>query len=324
MSHGIIIEGATYISSKRAAELSGYTQDYIGQLARAGRIMARRVGGLWYILEESLLGHKDVHDACTPTPPSREELRPLVAPQDASLVTFDGKRYVSASRAAKLTSYHQDYIGQLARAGKVLSRQVGNRWYVDIEGLRVHKAEKDALLASVQAASVGIERDRADASAVRPVSTKADQKQQLYFRYTSESNPLLPPISNEFSTVAVIDESSHESHEGTRIIPIRVIRAPKNDFRGKSALRPRREGSVRTAGKTIFYRSFTALVLGVVILIGFNVRLFGQPEFFAERSVTPTMVANSKSGFFDTLQVSVIGVSQALLSKQLLYQRPTQ
>ena len=34
MSDEMQIEGKPYISSKRASELSGYAQDYIGQLAR--------------------------------------------------------------------------------------------------------------------------------------------------------------------------------------------------------------------------------------------------------------------------------------------------
>jgi hypothetical protein len=49
MSDEMVIEGKTYISSKRAAQVSGYAQDYIGQLARGGAIDAQRVGGLWFV-----------------------------------------------------------------------------------------------------------------------------------------------------------------------------------------------------------------------------------------------------------------------------------
>jgi hypothetical protein len=54
----IIIDGTEYISSVRAAELVGYTKDYVGQLARAGKIESMQVGRSWYILEDSIRKHK--------------------------------------------------------------------------------------------------------------------------------------------------------------------------------------------------------------------------------------------------------------------------
>ena len=54
MTNEITLEGEEYISSKRASELSGYAQDYIGQLARVAAIDAKRIGGLWYVSLDSL------------------------------------------------------------------------------------------------------------------------------------------------------------------------------------------------------------------------------------------------------------------------------
>lgn len=48
------IKGKTYISSKRAHITTGYAKDYIGQLARAGKIPATRVGRAWYVDESAL------------------------------------------------------------------------------------------------------------------------------------------------------------------------------------------------------------------------------------------------------------------------------
>jgi len=55
----IILDGKNFISSRRAASLTGYTKDYIGQLSRASKIVARLVGRNWYIDEESLMAHKE-------------------------------------------------------------------------------------------------------------------------------------------------------------------------------------------------------------------------------------------------------------------------
>lgn len=51
------IQGKKYISSKRAAKLTGYTQDYVGQLARGEKVPATRVGRSWYVSEEDILSH---------------------------------------------------------------------------------------------------------------------------------------------------------------------------------------------------------------------------------------------------------------------------
>jgi hypothetical protein len=54
----LTLDGKTYISSKRAAEITGYAKDYVGQLCREGRIEARLVGRNWYVLESSVREHR--------------------------------------------------------------------------------------------------------------------------------------------------------------------------------------------------------------------------------------------------------------------------
>ncbi len=54
----LVIGEKKYISSKKAAELTGYAKDYIGQLCREGRVEARLVGRSWYVLESSVREHR--------------------------------------------------------------------------------------------------------------------------------------------------------------------------------------------------------------------------------------------------------------------------
>jgi hypothetical protein len=54
----LIIEEKKYISSKRAAKVTGYAKDYIGQLCREGRVPARLVGRGWYVLETAIQDHR--------------------------------------------------------------------------------------------------------------------------------------------------------------------------------------------------------------------------------------------------------------------------
>src|SRR3989338_297072 len=189
MSDSMWIQGKEYISSKRASDLSGYAQDYIGQLARKGLITAQRVGGLWFVSMASLTEYKSHAETYVPQPPEKKD----VADPD-SLVSFDGKDHFSASRAAKITGYHPDYVGQLARSGAIISRQVGNRWYVDRAALLAHKKEKDGLLGAVQAQSVGI--SRSDASILGSEDTHGSHYNGPgpLLTYTSDDRDLLPAM----------------------------------------------------------------------------------------------------------------------------------
>ncbi len=54
----ITIEGKTYISSRRAAEITGYAKDYVSQLCRDGYVEATMVGRSWYVLESSIKAHR--------------------------------------------------------------------------------------------------------------------------------------------------------------------------------------------------------------------------------------------------------------------------
>ena len=58
MNETLIIEGRQYISSRRAAEIAEYSNDYVGQLCRAGKLICKMVGRFWYVDESSILRHK--------------------------------------------------------------------------------------------------------------------------------------------------------------------------------------------------------------------------------------------------------------------------
>lgn len=50
----LVLNGRKFISSRRASEISGYTLDYIGQLARANKLDSKMVGRVRFIDEYSL------------------------------------------------------------------------------------------------------------------------------------------------------------------------------------------------------------------------------------------------------------------------------
>lgn len=87
----ILIGDKTYVSSKRAAKITGYAKDYIGQLCREGRVPARLVGRSWYVLESAIQDHR----FGTPA----EEEGKKVLEQIKSYKTWEPPRYEAATVA---------------------------------------------------------------------------------------------------------------------------------------------------------------------------------------------------------------------------------
>lgn len=272
MSDSVSLHGQEYVSSKRASELSGYAQDYIGQLARKGLIEGQRMGGLWYVSMNSLSDYKTRAEAYVREQP--ESRQPFAA--DA-LISFDGKDHISASRAAQITGYHPDYVGQLARSGSVVSRQVGNRWYIDRDGLLAHKREKDSLLGGVQARSVGLARHTNEALAGTNDESAGNTDLRTYadhgpfLTYTRDDRDLLPVIgASKVPAVAEVD-NGWELSEVAHPVPVHAVHTgTSHRF---ATYKNKKKEEIHTSGKTIFQGTFGrvgAAALTIVIVLSFG------------------------------------------------------
>lgn len=309
----VVVEGKEYVSVKRAADTTGYSRDYIGQMARQGLISAQRIGGLWYVSPESL----DAYQKNASELPRVQQAQRIQHTSDA-IVSLDGKDYISASRAASITGYNQDYIGQLARAGKVLSRQIGNRWYIERAALLAHKAEKDALLAGVQSESVGLVRPFGEAN-------KSVQPEIELMTYIKESErPLMPAMGNNFETNTQADPFKAQVTEEGHSIPIRIqqrpIPSPISTVQIKKALPARR---VRQSGKTmsVAVKSITALTF--VIVISYGVVTLKDSSLYASLwpKVTTTTSQNALIGSLSDALEPILSRLESLLVEEIIYTR---
>jgi hypothetical protein len=88
----ITIEDKKYISSKRAAKITGYAKDYVGQLCREGRVPARLVGRNWYVLETAIQDHRFGDSDIEPKEAAKIEPPIAVLPS-----TWEAPRYEAAS-----------------------------------------------------------------------------------------------------------------------------------------------------------------------------------------------------------------------------------
>jgi len=57
MEDYIFVEGERYISAKKAAQETGYTSDYVGQMAREGRVDSKKVGRVRFVNEKQVKGY---------------------------------------------------------------------------------------------------------------------------------------------------------------------------------------------------------------------------------------------------------------------------
>lgn len=96
----ILIEEKKYISSKRAAKVTGYAKDYIGQLCREGRVPARLVGRNWYVLETAIHDHRFGQQEIEPVPIAKTE-----PPASEPLATWESPRYEASPVEALLPVY---------------------------------------------------------------------------------------------------------------------------------------------------------------------------------------------------------------------------
>lgn len=269
MSDEIVIDSEPFISSKRASEIMDYTQDYIGQLSRSGQIKARRVGGLWYVSLSSLQKYKEQADSYRPEPPIQDQ-----SGEPESLISFDGRDYISAARAAKITSYSPDYVGQLARGGSIPARQVGNRWYVDRAAILAHKKEKDALLRAVQVESVGLKHKELEKE--RLASTAGYAGPGPLLDYTRDERDLIPEVN-------VKPRVDVDTFEYERPIPIHIKPVWEDEVEeyGYEQENPVEEEG-RIAGKSI-YTLVLPVVATIVIVLSLGTVFFRNSSVYTQR-----------------------------------------
>jgi hypothetical protein len=196
-----------YISTDRAHEITGYSVDYIGQLCRSGKLSCTSVDGEWAVdlahLKEYVLtkgGELFAHES-VPTFELSEN------PSDQSVV-IAGKKYITTVRAAQMSSYAQDYIGQLVRAKKVDSVNMRGRWYVHLDSLLsyIQAQENNALQNTI--AKTGFVTPSPSLKRQVPVS------HQSPLRYEQDTSDLFPTFYEKKSVPSPFFSTTRDDDRG--------------------------------------------------------------------------------------------------------------
>lgn len=219
----IIINGKRYISSKRAAEVMGYTQDYVGQLCRAGKMRAERISGVWYISEDECTGGNELVPVPVSSQVTDEEANQINVKKKERTLMLDGREYISSKRVAEIMGYTQDYVGQLCRGGKIEARQVGRGWYVPLSVVLKTSDEKNQ-----EDLLEDISMDKPPVISVKTVEGGLAEREkrtvlsEIPAMYLSDSTPLIPIPKRLRSPVLhhILDDEPHYSYTP---IPIRHV-----------------------------------------------------------------------------------------------------
>lgn len=112
----LTIDGKIYLSSKRAAAITGYAKDYVGQLCREGRVEARLVGRSWYVYEPSIMKHRfDQEEQIVPAddPEIGEESPENLSEKTNEQAIFEDTRYEPEEvKTIDLKNYEHSEVGE--------------------------------------------------------------------------------------------------------------------------------------------------------------------------------------------------------------------
>jgi len=127
----------TYIALQKASEISSYTSDYIGRLARKKKIRAKKV----YTQYSWVVNRNDI------IPGNDFELIPKnVEQKDKKSVP----EFLTLKEASEISGYNFDHLGRLAREGKIRAKQifVSPVWQVHKKDLLRYSSTKKVKLST--------------------------------------------------------------------------------------------------------------------------------------------------------------------------------
>ncbi len=119
-----------FISLKKAAEVSGYSPDYLGYLIRTKKIKGKKIYNniSWQTTLEEIIKY------------SKKIKKNL----NIQTPYFSKKKYISLKKAAKLSGYSSDYLGDLIRKEKIKGKKIysGICWLTSEEAIKKHQEKK--------------------------------------------------------------------------------------------------------------------------------------------------------------------------------------
>ena len=126
-----------YISLIVAAELTGYSQEYLSLRARQKKLKAVKLGRNWvttkdwagdYLEQVKLVNGAQLGTNQIQAKKTKRFVRPVIGNAIVDIDVDDAKRYVSLHEASQYANHSADYLNLRARQGKFKAIKLGRNW----------------------------------------------------------------------------------------------------------------------------------------------------------------------------------------------------
>jgi hypothetical protein len=166
----------TEVTMERAAQLTGFTHHHLERLIKAGILKTQQKDDVRMIDLSTLEQYSEKRAQKKAAQPTAED-----GHDSEETIVTGGVKYVSVNRAARLSSYSQTHIRELADAGDITTKYFGERLYVSIESLFSYRRVSHS---HTHMRAVPSSQKQGEPVAVHRVSI-----------YSRDDAPVLPPVA---------------------------------------------------------------------------------------------------------------------------------
>jgi hypothetical protein len=149
-------------------------------------------------------------------------------------LVLEGKKHISARRAAKEHGYASDYIGQLIRSGKIKGQKVGKAWFVEEESLSSYLKISPEAETKIEAPLVLERKVPLSVPSIAPIRIQSVPVKEPVIRTTYPYKfELLTYLTDEEALIPTLEKNFSEELEKTSL-PEKVA---SEEMRGLSIYR---------------------------------------------------------------------------------------
>ncbi|MFA5877643.1 MAG: hypothetical protein WC880_04790, partial [Candidatus Paceibacterota bacterium] len=125
----------TWLPLSQAAKFSPYDSEYLSLLARRGKLVAKKIDGIWFTTRGALTAY--VLESEEKQEKNRERLRNILS----SNTSMDA--WLPLSQVAKFSPYDSEYLSLLARKEKLTAKKVDGIWFTTRAALTAYALESE-------------------------------------------------------------------------------------------------------------------------------------------------------------------------------------
>ncbi|TAK59218.1 hypothetical protein EPO14_00140 [Patescibacteria group bacterium] len=125
----------TWLSLSQAAKFSPYDSEYLSLLARRGKLVAKKIDGIWFTTRGALTAY--VLESEEKQEKNKERLRNILS----SNTSVDA--WLPLSQVAKFSPYDSEYLSLLARKEKLTAKKVDGIWFTTRRALTEYTLESE-------------------------------------------------------------------------------------------------------------------------------------------------------------------------------------